>query len=201
MPTYEETLARMKRTLDNVDGDVDDQPDQLEEPAKKRGRPSDPSRAATSSRTKSATSTGGRKKKATPPPVDNRPILKQIDEIPLAGMSRSTTTATKLSFEHLGGADGPVNSNSLGTLLGYKGKTKGAANKCYYAGYVFCEKLRILQGKKKTKKRLDCEHELPTGYDYGEGSGRQSAYVFAGDTLAQDKWGRLEAVPKRGYGW
>ncbi|KAI0662689.1 hypothetical protein C8Q70DRAFT_1051306 [Cubamyces menziesii] len=44
------------------------------------------------------------------------------------------------------------------------GPDGGASNGTYYAAYVYFEKLRILQGKKKTAKRIRNEQEYPYGF-------------------------------------
>jgi len=45
-----------------------------------------------------------------------------------------------------------------------KGKTDGASNGTYYAAYVYFEKVRILEGKKKTAKRESNEVAHPNGF-------------------------------------
>ncbi|RLN97452.1 hypothetical protein BBJ28_00014690 [Nothophytophthora sp. Chile5] len=53
---------------------------------------------------------------------------------------------------------GGINGNSLRTFLNMKrGAGSGAANVVYRTAYVFFEKKRVLEGKKKTKKRMDNE--------------------------------------------
>ncbi|ETP35243.1 hypothetical protein F442_16522 [Phytophthora nicotianae P10297] len=53
---------------------------------------------------------------------------------------------------------GDVNSNSLRSFMNLKrGAGSGAANVVYRTAYIFFEKKRILEGGKKTKKRLDNE--------------------------------------------
>lgn len=53
---------------------------------------------------------------------------------------------------------GNVSANSLRSFMSMKrGARSGAANVVYRTAYVFFEKKRILEGGKKTKKRLDNE--------------------------------------------
>ena len=47
--------------------------------------------------------------------------------------------------------------NSLGTFLKKSGNMGGGDSPCYYWGYVLVEKLRIYNGEKKTKARLEIE--------------------------------------------
>ncbi|KAK7694528.1 hypothetical protein QCA50_001714 [Cerrena zonata] len=59
---------------------------------------------------------------------------------------------------------GGINSNSFGRFMKLSGPNQGASNGTYYAAYVYFEKKRILEGKPKTKKRLQNERERPFGF-------------------------------------
>ncbi|KAF8973887.1 hypothetical protein BDZ97DRAFT_1900644 [Flammula alnicola] len=59
---------------------------------------------------------------------------------------------------------GNINSNSYNRFMREKGKFDGAANGTYYCAYVYFEKVRVLEGKKKTAKRKSYEKELPNGF-------------------------------------
>jgi len=59
---------------------------------------------------------------------------------------------------------GNINSNSYGRFMKETGKTDGASNGTYYAAYVYFEKVRIAEGKKKTAKRLENEKTHPHGF-------------------------------------
>ncbi|KAF9473399.1 hypothetical protein BDN70DRAFT_885887 [Pholiota conissans] len=52
-----------------------------------------------------------------------------------------------------------INSNSYGRFMKENGKYDGQYNGTYFAAYVYFEKNRILQGKKKTAKRIASEKE------------------------------------------
>jgi len=60
-------------------------------------------------------------------------------------------------------AFGNINSNSLGRFLSGKGQDQ-CASVTYKAAYVFFEKLRIMEGKPKTKARLKNESEQIGGF-------------------------------------
>ncbi|EPQ60830.1 hypothetical protein GLOTRDRAFT_118914 [Gloeophyllum trabeum ATCC 11539] len=70
---------------------------------------------------------------------------------------------------------GNINSNSYGRFMKATGPTGGAENGTYVAAYKYFEKIRILEGKKKTPKRLRTEQELPQGYDLVD---RKRMWVF-----------------------
>eukprot|EP00574_Skeletonema_japonicum_P014646 CAMPEP_0201714752 /NCGR_PEP_ID=MMETSP0593-20130828/1091_1 /ASSEMBLY_ACC=CAM_ASM_000672 /TAXON_ID=267983 /ORGANISM="Skeletonema japonicum, Strain CCMP2506" /LENGTH=556 /DNA_ID=CAMNT_0048204055 /DNA_START=48 /DNA_END=1718 /DNA_ORIENTATION=- len=60
-------------------------------------------------------------------------------------------------------AFGDINSNSLGRFLSGKQQDQ-CGNITYKKAYVFFEKLRIMEGKAKSKKRLSNEAQNPQGY-------------------------------------
>ncbi|KAJ7062809.1 hypothetical protein C8F01DRAFT_1135311, partial [Mycena amicta] len=62
---------------------------------------------------------------------------------------------------------GGINSNSYGRFMKEKDKTAGAANGTYYAAYVYFERVRIAEGKKKTAGRQQNENEHPHGPPVG----------------------------------
>ncbi|GJE94520.1 hypothetical protein PsYK624_106900 [Phanerochaete sordida] len=59
---------------------------------------------------------------------------------------------------------GGINNNSYGRFMKATGPTGGASNGTYYAAYVYFEKVRIAEGKKKTPKRIRNEDENPNGF-------------------------------------
>ncbi|POM71917.1 Hypothetical protein PHPALM_11464 [Phytophthora palmivora] len=74
---------------------------------------------------------------------------------------------------------GDVNSNSLRSFMNLKrGAGSGAANVVYRTAYVFFEKKRILEGGKKTKKRLDNEAKQGRkGFPLRHDNGMRWVYV------------------------
>ncbi|KAI0095085.1 hypothetical protein BDY19DRAFT_988855 [Irpex rosettiformis] len=58
---------------------------------------------------------------------------------------------------------GNINNNSYQRFMKASGPTGGAENGTYYAAYVYFEKKRIFEGKKKTAKRIRMENETPEG--------------------------------------
>ncbi|KAL7534254.1 hypothetical protein ACHAXR_005762 [Thalassiosira sp. AJA248-18] len=58
---------------------------------------------------------------------------------------------------------GDINNNSMGRFLSGKGQDQ-YANVTYKAGYVFFEKLRILEGQKKSAARMKNEKEQMSGF-------------------------------------
>ncbi|KAK0465427.1 uncharacterized protein EV420DRAFT_1637563 [Desarmillaria tabescens] len=71
---------------------------------------------------------------------------------------------------------GGINNNSYSRFMKEKGRTGGASNGTYYAAYVYFEKVRIAEGKKKTPTRIKHEAELPHGYPLERARG----WVFTG---------------------
>lgn len=58
---------------------------------------------------------------------------------------------------------GNINNNSYQRFMKASGPTGGASNGTYYAAYVYFEKVRIAEGKKKTAKRIRNEAEYSNG--------------------------------------
>lgn len=72
---------------------------------------------------------------------------------------------------------GGINSNSFGRFMKEKGRTDGASNGTYLAAYIYFEKVRILEGKKKTATRQDNEISQPDGFPL---ENRRKQWVFVG---------------------
>ncbi|KAH9937565.1 uncharacterized protein B0H18DRAFT_971234 [Fomitopsis serialis] len=70
---------------------------------------------------------------------------------------------------------GKVNNNSYNRFMKQSGPTGGAENGTYYAAYVYFEKVRIAEGKKKSPKRIRTEQEAPGGLELRD---RKRMWVF-----------------------
>ena len=94
-------------------------------------------------------------------------LLTDKDVIPCSdGKKKWTQASMNAEMQQLEQRDGavPYNRNStgpsvgtLGTFLKKTGNMGGGDSPSYYWGYVLCEKLRIWEGKKKTKAREGAE--------------------------------------------
>jgi len=90
-------------------------------------------------------------------------IFDNCDEVRMKALAfiaaEGVTTAAFLR------ACGNINSNSWNRFLSTKGPTKGRQIEAYPKAYRFLEKVRILRGQPKTKKRINAEaKEGPDGY-------------------------------------
>ncbi|KAI0347798.1 hypothetical protein BDW22DRAFT_1319522, partial [Trametopsis cervina] len=72
---------------------------------------------------------------------------------------------------------GNVNNNSYQRFMKASGPTGGAENGTYYCAYIYFEKRRVLEGKKKTAKRIRSEDEFPLGRPLQDD--RRVKYVWA----------------------
>ncbi|OSX67677.1 hypothetical protein POSPLADRAFT_1051806 [Postia placenta MAD-698-R-SB12] len=72
---------------------------------------------------------------------------------------------------------GNINSNSFQRFMKATGPTGGASNGTYYAAYVYFEKVRIAEGKKKTAKRERSEAEHREGLPLQD---RRGVWVYTG---------------------
>ena len=84
-----------------------------------------------------------------------------------------------------------LRSKQLNDFQAKKGPLAGNTSKIYYAAYVFFEKLRLKQGKPKTKKRLENEDEwaMKGGIDTKRLQGR--VWCAAGANPYMDKYGKI----------
>ncbi|KAI0651736.1 hypothetical protein C8Q79DRAFT_1004999 [Trametes meyenii] len=72
---------------------------------------------------------------------------------------------------------GNINNNSYQRFMKATGATGGASNGTYYAAYVYFEKVRIAEGKKKSAKRLRNEEGHSGGLPRED---RKHAWVLTG---------------------
>ena len=86
-----------------------------------------------------------------------------------------------------------IQASSLYSFLKQKGPLAGNTSGVYYAAYVFFEKLRVKQGKPKSKDREIMEEIHPGGLDTKVQSGKISYVVGAGSKVWTDKFGRVRS--------
>ncbi|KAK7900458.1 hypothetical protein LTR67_002740 [Exophiala xenobiotica] len=98
---------------------------------------------------------------------DSVPVFDTCDDIrtKIKRYMRETPHATGAGFVRTAASALPENSDrkaaqqGLTKFLNAKGPRKGAESNVFYTAYVFFEKLRIKQGKPKSKKREEMEKE------------------------------------------
>lgn len=95
-----------------------------------------------------------------------------------------------------------IQSAQLGAFRGKKGPNAGNSSCVYYAAYVFFEKLRIKEGKKKSKHREEMERIY--GREGGVSRERTSGGFFcrSDEYPVEDKYGQLRIVkgpPRKGH--
>ncbi|KAK5274418.1 hypothetical protein LTR96_001019 [Exophiala xenobiotica] len=98
---------------------------------------------------------------------DSVPVFDTCDDIrtKIKRYMRETPHATGAGFVRTAARALPENSerraaqHGLTKFLNAKGPSKGAESNVFYTAYVFFEKLRIKQGKPKSKKREEMEKE------------------------------------------
>ena len=84
----------------------------------------------------------------------------------------------------------PINAKSMDDFLKKKGPLDGSSSRCFYSAYVFFEKLRIKQGKPKSKFREEMEAIWAGNRGF---SRRRGGLVIckAGTQPYMDKYGRI----------
>ncbi|KAK4934767.1 hypothetical protein LTR10_024043 [Elasticomyces elasticus] len=118
---------------------------------------------------------------------------------------RDTPHATNASFvREVNRALGEDSSRhtaaqGLSRFLGNKGPGKGAESTAFYAAYVFFEKLRIKQGKPKSKKRLDMEDEWARQGGFPLRDQGKGILAPAGARVTIDKYGKYNVEGRGRY--
>jgi len=93
-----------------------------------------------------------------------------------------------------------LSSQQLTQFLGKKGPSAGNASGVFYAGYVYFEKLRIKQKKKKSKFREEMEdiwdgtnpqNGYRRGFDFWTSKHNASYIVQNGTVVSEDKYGHV----------
>ena len=84
----------------------------------------------------------------TPPVVDKMDAFLRREGVTKAALQRAL---------------GNINGNSMSMFLQGSGQEQ-CGNVTYRRGYVFFEKLRILEGEEKSHERLENEEQYPEGF-------------------------------------
>jgi hypothetical protein len=87
----------------------------------------------------------------------------------------------------------PINAKSMDDFLKKKGPRDGSSSRCFYSAYVFFEKLRIKQGKPKSKFREEMEEIWAVEGGFPT-SGRRFIICRFDERPYFDKYGRLFVV-------
>ena len=131
--------------------------------------------------------------------TDSVPIFDTCDDLrtKINRYMRETPGVSNASFIREINKSLPGNSSKsastqqLTTFLSSKGPTKGAESGVFYAGYIFLEKLRIKQGKLKTKKRQEMEDVWgQKGLELVD-IGKRGLWLRAGEKVNIDKYGKV----------
>jgi len=137
----------------------------------------------------------------------NVPVYDTCDDVRkkiTAHLRTESTTQAALCREisKCQGSDAtPVTSAQLTAFLRKKGPMAGNTSKAFYAAYVYFEKLRVKQNKKKSKKREEMEvhwrHEggVDTQVDQSKGMWMT---MQESESAHMNKYGRTEIVDAHG---
>ncbi|KAK7454805.1 hypothetical protein CaCOL14_005870 [Colletotrichum acutatum] len=81
------------------------------------------------------------------------------------GVTKAAFLRAIVKAAYPAGSDHKIAPNLLTNFMNKKGPASGNTSSVFYAAYVFFEKLRVRDGKPKTKKREEMENEWPNGMD------------------------------------
>lgn len=85
-----------------------------------------------------------------------------------------------------------IQSKTLNDFLSKKGASAGNTSAPYYASYVFFEKIRLRDGKEKSKHRHGMESRHPRGFDTERRHDRFLCMV--GDVSVEDQYGCVSYI-------
>jgi hypothetical protein len=145
--------------------------------------------------------------------TDSVPIYLTCDDIrSMTNAHLRNTSATQASFcRAIAGmfTNPPKQGTStaaLHTFLSYSGPAAGASKACFYGAYVYFEKLRIKQGKPKSKKRTEMEEVWgPKGMDRHDMT--KPVFMRGDERIVADRFGHVDIKekdwlpPDDGAGW
>ncbi|KAF7191092.1 hypothetical protein HII31_07607 [Pseudocercospora fuligena] len=83
-----------------------------------------------------------------------------------------------------------IQSKQLTDFRNKKGARAGNTSSVFYAAYVYFEKLRLAEGKPKSKHRQEMEAAWPNGFDIVHGTNR-GYWCFGNERPHEDKLGRV----------
>ena len=91
---------------------------------------------------------------------------------------------------------GSIPSQRLQDFQSKSGPLSGNTSPIFYGAYVFFEKLRIKQGKKKSKARLEMEERWAAQGGIDSENGPGGFIVRKGEVPVMDKYGEVSIVPR-----
>ncbi|KAK1963971.1 hypothetical protein LY78DRAFT_659813 [Colletotrichum sublineola] len=114
------------------------------------------------------------------------------------GVTKAAFLRAIVKAAYPAGSDHKIAPNLLTNFLSKKGPSAGNTSSVFYAAYVFFEKLRVRDGKPKTKKREEMETQWPNGFETKEllGGGWVTAHVS--ERVGTDKFGKTVISGPRG---
>ncbi len=83
-----------------------------------------------------------------------------------------------------------IQSKVLNDFLGKRGASAGNTSSVFYSSYVFFEKMRIRDGKPKSKHRQEMEKQHPGGFDVKHRSDGR-VWCFGNQRPVEDKYGKI----------
>ncbi|KAH8890165.1 hypothetical protein GQ53DRAFT_747637 [Thozetella sp. PMI_491] len=136
---------------------------------------------------------------------DKVPVYDSCDEIRkkiTAHLAKPGVTQAQFCRDLLAQLQGPskpknIQSVQLARFRNTRGATAGTRSPCYYASYVFFEKIRIKEGKPKSKHREEMENIWKGGMDLTHDSRIGGFWCLANETPHIDQYGRLSFATRR----
>lgn len=110
-----------------------------------------------------------------------------------AYLKRPGSTAAQLirDINVVAAPRGKTTAGTLSTFRGHKGSRGGATSEVFYGAYVFFEKLRVWEGKKKTARRVEMEEVWGIGGMDQETDSNTRFFATKGERIGFDRNGKF----------
>ncbi|KAK1981199.1 hypothetical protein LZ30DRAFT_593191 [Colletotrichum cereale] len=114
------------------------------------------------------------------------------------GVTKAAFLRALVKAAYPAGSTHKMAPNLLTNFMSKKGAAAGNTSSVFYAAYVFFEKLRVRDGKPKSKKREDMEREWPAGFETKELLNGPWVTAHDSETVALDRFGKTVISGPRG---
>ena len=132
-------------------------------------------------------------------------ITEHLHKVPNASQAsfarELNSLAAHFPWPGIAQSEAKVDGRRLGDFLKKKGPQNGAHTMAFYAAYVYFEKLRIKEGKKKMKKREEMEKIWGEKGGFPR-QGSHNVYItcFGSEKPKLDRFGQLQITGNPGTG-
>ncbi|OCL14862.1 hypothetical protein AOQ84DRAFT_330342 [Glonium stellatum] len=128
-------------------------------------------------------------------------IRRKIDQyLKKPGVTQASFCRDLQAQYHTPSGPKSITSSQLASFRGKKGYDKGNTSSVFYAAYCYFEKLRIKEGKAKSKDRQKMEelYAQQGGFNIKTTSNNKRLFMMKGEGLKYDKYGQFTIIGHNG---